>query len=385
MPLSDGLRRPERALEPEPSFPLELALCGNCSLAQILETVDPALLFNSEYPYYSSYSDTLLDHSRAHAADLIASRRLNDSSLVVEVASNDGYMLRNFLERGIPVLGIDPAPGPASTAAGLGIRTIPDFFTEELGRSLAGEGVRADVIIANNVLAHVADTNGFVRGLAAILAPDGVLSVEVPYLGDLVRGCAFDTIYHEHLCYFSLTSLDALFRRHGLFLRRVARLPIHGGTLRVYVGREDEPGDDVLALLEEERSSGLTQPAFFDAFAARVESAVGRLAGLLGELRSAGKTIAAYGAAAKGAILLNYAGIGPEIIDFVVDRNPHKQGWLMPGVDIPILDPAELRVRSPDYLLILPWNLEAEILAQQEGYRRAGGRFIVPIPEPRVV
>jgi hypothetical protein len=301
------------------------------------------------------------------------------------VASNDGYLLKNFVERGIPVLGIDPAPGPARAAEAAGIRTRCEFFTLDLARDLAAGGGRADVVIGNNVLAHVADTGGFLDGVAALLKDDGIAVIEVPYARDLIEGNEFDTIYHEHLCYFSVTSAVRLLGRHGLVLTAVRRLPVHGGSLRLYVARAGTPDDSVGALLAEEAALGMGGHAYYADFAARARRTAQALRDRLAALKRAGARLAAYGAAAKGATLLNYAGIGAETLDFVVDRNVHKHGRYMPGVRLPICHPSLLLARQPDYVLLLSWNFRDEILAQQAEYRRRGGRFVVPIPELEIV
>jgi len=384
-PLADALVPAGQLDAPEARFPLTVAFCGECSLMQILETVSPEALYCRDYPYYSSFSDALLKHSRENALRLIESQDLGPDSLVVEVASNDGYMLKNFAEKGIPVLGIDPAEGPAKVAQEAGIPTLCAFFGRDLARELRDGGSRADVIIANNVLAHVPDLNGLVEGFAVLLKDDGVLVIEVPYVKELIEHCEFDTIYHEHHCYFSVTALSALFRRHGLSLNEVERLPIHGGSLRLYVGRRQDVGKSVRDATLEESVRGMTEAAYYRDFAERVEDVRTTLVGLLGSLKGHGKRIAAYGAAAKGSTLLNYAGIGPDLIDFVVDRNVHKQGQYMPGVHIPIHATERLLEDAPDYTLLLTWNFKDEILRQQAEYRSRGGRFIVPIPHPAVV
>lgn len=385
MPLSDGLLVSEQLFAHEDRFPLEVAFCPDCSLVQILETVPPEKLFGADYPYYSSFSTTLLEHSRDNALDLIARRRLGPASLVVELASNDGYLLRNFVEAGIPVLGIDPAPGPAEAARKIGVPTLCEFFTLDLARSLRDRGKRADVIVANNVLAHVADTNGFVEGIRTLLSEDGLACIECPYLRDLIGHCEFDTIYHEHLCYFSVTALDKLFRRHHLYLNDVARLGIHGGSLRLYVEPRENVGPVVREMLRDEHEIGLDRYDYFQAFSQRVASVREEIRRVLLELRAQNKTVAAYGAAAKGAILLNYVGADRDLVDYVVDRNVHKQGKFMPGMHQPIFDPQRIDADRPDYVLLLPWNFKDEILSQQQSYRQAGGRFIVPIPWPQIV
>jgi SAM-dependent methyltransferase len=384
-PLADRLIKPEQLKEKEPTFPLEVAFCPHCSLVQILETVPPEQLFQEDYPYFSSFSDALLQHSRKNALGLIERCKLNEKSLVVELASNDGYLLKNFVEKGIPVLGIDPADGPAKAAEKIGVHTINDFFTKDLAAKLAKEGKKADVIIGNNVLAHVADTNGFVAGVATLLKDTGTAVFEFPYVRDLIEHGEFDTIYHEHLCYFSAHAVDALFRRHGLYLNHVERLPIHGGSLRVYFNHKENVGDAVKKLLAEEKKLGLDGHDYFKAFAERVHSIRDELRDLLMSLKKQGKKIAAYGAAAKGSTMVNFCSLGTDVIDFVVDRNVHKQNKLMPGVHIPIYDPKKLMEAKPDYVLILPWNFKDEILSQQKAYTAAGGKFIVPIPRPTIL
>ena len=384
-PLADALLTEEQLSQPEAKFPLNVAFCRNCSLMQILETVSPEALFCRGYPYYSSFSDTLLEHSRKNALRLIDSRQLNAGSLVVEVASNDGYMLRRFTEQGIPVLGIDPAQGPAKAAEAAGIPTLCTFFGKELAQRLRDEGKRADVIIANNVLAHVPDLNGLVEGICALLKDNGLAVIEVPYVKDLIEHCEFDTIYHEHHCYFSVTALVAVFRRHGLSLNQVEHYPIHGGSLRLYVSSKEEVGESVRSYLRDESDRGVTDGSYYRDFAARVQGIKDALIKMLHELKARRKRIAAYGAAAKGSTLLNYTGIGSNLVDFVVDRNVHKQGLYMPGVHIPIRAPERLLQDMPDYVLLLAWNFKDEVLRQQDEYYSRGGRFIIPVPCPTVI
>ena len=302
-PLADRLLTQKQLSENEPTFPLQVAFCPHCTLMQILETVPPETLFGDEYPYYSSFSDALLRHSRENVLNVISRRRLNKDSFVIELASNDGYLLRNYVEQGIPVLGIDPADGPAKAAERSGVPTLNTFFTEELATELCQQGRQADVIHGNNVLAHVADTNGFVAGIAKLLKDDGVAVIEVPYAKDLIDHCEFDTIYHEHLCYFSVTALDKLFRRHGLYLNDIDRLDIHGGSLRLYVEPKENVGQAVTELLALERKEGVDSFRYYQDFSDRVANLKDRLLGLVRQLKSDGRSIACYGAAAKGATL----------------------------------------------------------------------------------
>lgn len=385
LPLSDGFLAAADLARAEPRFPLDVAFCGDCTLVQILETVPPEQLFDADYPYFSSFTDSLLQHSARNVAARIAERRLDGNSLVIELASNDGYLLQYYQAQGIPVLGIDPAAGPVAAARARGIETLHEFFGRDLATRLAAEGRHADVIHANNVLAHVADTNGFVAGIATLLKEDGVAVIEAPHVKELIDHGEFDTIYHEHLCYFSVTALTRLFQRHGLSLNRVEPLAIHGGSLRLFVGKRPSPDRSVAQYLQTERQVGLDGLEYYQGFSARVARIRGALLALLGGLKRQGARIAAYGAAAKGTILLNFAGIGPEMLEFVADRNVHKQGRYVPGVRLPIVSPARILEERPDYLLILPWNFKEEIMEQQAEYRRRGGRFIVPVPEPVVL
>lgn len=385
-PLANSLV-PESALgRTDPTFPLELAWCADCALVQITDSVPPEDLFR-DYLYFSSYSDTMLHHAESLAARMIRERSLSPGSLVVEVASNDGYLLKFYKRGGVQVLGVEPAVNVAKVAVEEhGIPTVTEFFGDALAQKLRAEGRRAAVMHANNVLAHVPDLNGFVRGFKTLLADDGVAIFEAPYARDMVEGVAFDTIYHEHLCYYSLTALDRLFRRNGLVIVHVERLAIHGGSLRIFAAHDPTtPDETVTALLAEERALGIDGLAYYQEFARRVQHLRLTLTGLLRDLKAAGRTVAAYGASAKGSTLLNAFGIGREVLDFVVDRSPHKQGLYTAGTHIPILAPEALVSRRPDYALLLTWNFADEILAQQEEYRAAGGRFVVPVPQVRVL
>jgi SAM-dependent methyltransferase len=386
-PLANRLLSGAQLDEPEPRFPLVLAFCLDCSLVQITETVPPEILFQ-DYPYFSSFSDTMLRHAREIAHRMIQERNLGGNHLVIEIASNDGYLLQYYKEAGIPVIGIEPAANIAKVAReDRGIPTLNEFFGRELALRLSQQGRQADVIHANNVLAHVADLNGFLAGLRMILMSDGIAIIEVPYVKEMIDRAEFDTIYHEHLCYFSLTALDRVCAAHDLWVTRVERLSIHGGSLRVYLehaGREQR-GASVTNLLAEEKAWGVDCLSFYQDFGAKVQALKGRLLGLLQDLKSRGGRIAAYGASAKGSTLLNCFGIGGQALEFVVDRSTAKQGLYTPGTHLPIYPPERLLESMPDHALLLTWNFADEIMEQQADYRQRGGHFIVPLPEPRVL
>lgn len=385
-PLADALVRPEDLDGPEARFPLALAFCPDSALVQITEDVPEDRLFVDNYLYFSSFSDHLLRHSREHALVLIEERQLGADHLVVEPASNDGYLLKNFVEAGVPVLGIDPAPDQAAAATDIGVPTLQEFFGLDLAEKLVGNGIRADVILANNVFAHIPDINDFTAGMKLLLADDGVIHIENPYVRDLIEHCAFDTIYHEHFYYHSCTSIDRQMRRHDLWLNHVEYFPdLHGGTLRWHVGHHEARSDTVRGYLTAEREAGLDTFEYYAAFAERVDRVKRELLALLHELKDRGHTIAAYGAAAKGATLLNYVGITTDLVEFVVDRNVHKQGLHMPGTHQPIRPVEALLDEQPDHVLLLAWNFRDEIVAQQADYVARGGRFIVPVPTPEII
>lgn len=381
-PLANALLTEEQLAHDEPTYPLDLAHCPHCSLVQITETVPPEILFR-DYTYFSSFSDTMLQHAEELAAKLQTARKLGAESLVVEAASNDGYLLQYYASHDIPVLGIEPACNIAHVAQERGVPTISEFFDANLAHQLATQGKRADVFHANNVLAHVADLNGFVEGICVLLKDDGAAVIEVPYLKDLIDNVEFDTIYHEHLCYFSLTALDRLFGTHGLTIVDVDRVPIHGGSLRIYAAKQGQRSPAVTKLLDEE-SEWVAEAEYYADFCRRVDRLRGELTTLLARLRADKKRVAVYGASAKGSTLLNCFGLGRDSLEYVVDRSTVKQGRYTPGTHLKIYDPEKLTQDQPDYVLLLTWNFADEILCQQSEYRRRGGKFIIPIPELKV-
>ncbi|MDF2782011.1 MAG: SAM-dependent methyltransferase [Geminicoccaceae bacterium] len=386
-PLCESYLAPGQLDAMEPYFPLHVLVCGNCFLVQLGEYVSPEHIFR-EYAYFSSYSTTWVAHAKAYCEMIAPRLGLGPDSLVVELASNDGYLLRHFLPLGIPVLGIEPAANVARVAIDSGIATRVDFFGVELAEALVADGRRADLIIGNNVLAQVPDLNDFVAGMTRLLAPEGVITLEFPHLERLMAENQFDTIYHEHFSYFSLITIERLAVRHGLRLIDVDELSTHGGSLRVYLahaGATWPTTRSVSDLLARERSQGLGDVATYASFAGRVTRTKRSLLSFLIAAKDAGKVICGYGAPGKGNTLLNYCGIGTDFLEFTVDRNPYKHGRFTPGMHVPIHPVEALDELKPDYVLILPWNLKDEIIQQMGHVGAWGGKFIVPIPDMTVI
>jgi len=386
-PLCESFLSTDQCDGMEAHYPLRALVCAKCFLVQVPEYVRPNEIFR-DYAYFSSYSSSWVAHAEGYCAAITQRLGLDEHSSVVEIASNDGYLLQHFKPLGIPALGIEPARNVADVAIHKGIETRIEFFGSTLAHQLVSEGRAADLIIGNNVLAQVPDLHDFVAGLRILLKPEGIVTLEFPHLLRLMAEVQFDTIYHEHFSYFSLLTLQDLATRHDLKIIDVEELSTHGGSLRVYLARAESTlpqRASVARVLAQEIQSRLDEIAGYFAFAGRVKRTKRQLLALLIELRNAGKTVCGYGAPGKGNTLLNYCGIGPDLLDFTVDRNPHKHGRFTPGMHIPILPVAALDIARPDYVLILPWNLRKEIMARMRHISSWGGRFIVPIPTPRVV
>ena len=382
MPLANGYLRPEEIDRPEPRFPLRAVVCGDCLLVQLDYLVDTHAIF-SDYPYFSSYSDSWLAHARSYVDDVTERFGLDSSSQVVEVASNDGYLLQNFVARGIPALGVEPARNVALVAIEAGVPTRNAFFNASTAAAMVRDGQRADLMIANNVLAHVPDLNDFVDGFQGLLKPAGVATFEFPHLLRLIEECQFDTIYHEHLSYFSLLAVERVFAKHNLAVFDVQELATHGGSLRLFVQHTGGPHRvtaAVEAVRAKEFAAGLDRLAVYEAFGRSVEKLRDDVLEFVAAARTGGKRIVGYGAPAKGNTLLNYCQLGTDAIECTVDRNPYKQNHYLPGSHIPVCDPSILRTVRPDYLFILPWNLKDEIMAQVSWIREWGGRFLVAVP-----
>jgi SAM-dependent methyltransferase len=388
-PASNSFLSREQLNEPEVFYPLKVYTCPNCFLVQIDEYKKSDAIFNSEYVYFSSFSTSWLEHSRRYAEQMIGRFGYNGSSLVMELASNDGYLLQYFRQKGIPVLGIEPTANTAQVAVSKGVETIVDFFGVRLAGELAAKGRKADLLLGNNVLAHVPDIVDFVGGMSLVLKPDGVITMEFPHLMQLVENNQFDTIYHEHFSYLSFHTVRKIFETQGLILFDVEELPTHGGSLRIYAQHRNYTGravgPRVGALLQKESAAGMTGLAYYDNFQQKALKVKLGLTDFLIRQKEAGKRVAAYGAAAKGNTLLNYCGIKSDLVEFVADANPNKQSKFLPASHIPVVAEAVLKEQKPDFVLVLPWNLRDEILHQLAYIRDWGGKFVIPIPNLQII
>lgn len=387
-PPCESYLRIDQLNQMEPFYPLNVYVCENCFLVQLPEYVNPAEIF-SDYAYFSSYSDTWLRHSETYAEMIIERLRLHERSHVIEVASNDGYLLQYFVARGMPVLGIEPAANVAESALKKGVPTLVKFFGRQTARELAAEGKHADLLLGNNVLAQVSDLNDFVAGMKILLKPQGVVTIEFPHLMRLMEENQLDTIYHEHFSYFSFITAEKIFAAHGLTLFDVEELATHGGSLRIYARHAEDAShpvsQHVIALRAREEAAGLTSVACYCSFAEQAEETKRKLLEFLIHVKREGKSVVGYGAPGKGNTLLNYCGIRSDFLDYTVDRSPYKQGKFLPGTHIPIFHPDYIKQTYPDYVLILPWNVKEEIMEQMAFIREWGGQFVVPIPEVRVI
>ena len=385
MPLANSFLKSTEEFSSEIAYPLDVYFCNHCSLVQLLDVIDPEVLFRN-YIYVTGTSETMAAHNRVYAQEIVDLLHPSDKNLVIEIASNDGSLLKRFRQHNVRVLGVEPASNIAAIAERNGVATVNRFFDSSAADEIRDLHGSASVVIANNVLAHVDDTADFLTGCKKLISSDGIVVVEVPYLLHLLERLEYDTIYHEHLCYFSAASLVRLFQNAGFSVLKIEEKPVHGGSLRLYATQNmkpDEPG--VLSLLERERAAGLMKRERYIGFANAVEKSRKALTETLMRYREQGKTLAGYGAPAKGNTLLNYCGIGPNLMPFTVDRSPHKIGTYTPGMHIPVLAPAKLLEDQPDYVLILAWNFAEEIRRQQSEYQQRGGRFLIPLPEPQLL
>lgn len=386
-PLCESFLSHNKLNHMEPFYPLHAYVCDSCFLVQLEQYVSPEEIF-TEYAYFSSYSDSWLEHCRKYSEMIISRLNLNDHSRVMELGSNDGNLLQYFVQKGIPALGVEPAANVAAVAVKKGVPTIVKFFGEKTARELLGEYGQVDLIMGNNVLAQVPDLNDFVQGMKILLKPAGLINIEFPHLMQLVAGNQFDTIYHEHFSYFSFLTAQKIFAAHGLTLFDVDELSTHGGSLRIYARHADDSTKPIstraIELLKKEKEAGLDRIEHYRAFGEMVKETKRKILDFLIRAKREGKTIAGYGAPGKGNTLLNYCGIRTDFLDYTVDRNPYKHGKFLPGTHIPIFDPQKIGETQPDYVFILPWNFKDEIMAQMTHIRGWGGKFVVPIPEVRV-
>jgi SAM-dependent methyltransferase len=386
-PLCESFLDGEQLNQMEAFYPLHVRVCENCLLVQLEAYVSPEHIF-SEYAYFSSYADTWLKQCKAYTDRVVDRFNLNEKSQVIELASNDGYLLQYFVEKNIPVLGVEPATNIAKVAIAKGIPTLNEFFGQECARKLLLQGMQADLVAANNVLAHVPDLNDFVAGIKILLKSQGVFTGEIQHLVKLMAANQFDTIYHEHFCYHTFTTLEKIFAAHGMTLFDVEELPTHGGSLRIYARHSDDlsksVSDRVVDLRSREEADGFTTLDRYTNFEEQVRETKRKLLDFLIKAKREGKTVAGYGAPGKGNTLLNYCGIRTDFLDYTVDRNPYKHGKFLPGTHIPIYAPNKIQETKPDYVLILPWNFKEEIMDQMNFIRDWGGQFVVPIPEVKV-
>jgi len=387
-PVSNNNIKPERLTAMEPFYPLHAYVCEACWLVQLGQFQAADEIFNDEYAYFSSYSKSWLEHARQYSLKVIQRFAFDQDSLVVEIASNDGYLLRNFNEKGIKILGVEPCANVAKAAEEIGIPSLIKFFGVKMAEEMVEDGIRADLLVGNNVLAHVPDLNDFVKGMKTLLSPQGVITMEFPHLKKLIESNQFDTIYHEHFSYFSLLTVEKVFAAFGLVIFDVEEMPTHGGSLRIYARHDSDTSKPVLEavnnLREQEIEAGFKDTGVYARFAEQVKETKRKLLSFLIEVKRQGKTVVGYGAPAKGNTLLNYCGIGNDFIDYTVDLSPHKQGLYLPGTHLPIFPPERINETKPDYVLILPWNLKEEVMNQMAHIREWGGQFVVPIPELKV-
>lgn len=388
-PLCQTQISPEQLNHGEAFYPLRVMVCNQCYLVQIDEYVKPDVIFSSDYPYFSSYSDSWVKHAAKYVEKMKSNFTINSRSFVVEIASNDGYLLQHFVSSQVPCLGIEPAHGVAEAAREKGVETISKFFGKQTASDVVNSHGQADLVLGNNVLAHVPDLNDFVAGLQLLIKDSGVITMEFPHLIRLMAENQFDTIYHEHFSYFSFSTVERVFSHHGLHIFDVEELPTHGGSLRIYAGKQGNPAqprtERARELLNRENADGVNSLKFYENFEEQVRETKRALLDFLVQAKRSGKTVVGYGAPGKGNTLLNYCGIRTDFLDYTVDRNPHKQGTFTPGTRIPIYDPAVINETRPDYILILPWNLKKEITASMAHVKEWGCKFVVPIPKVEVL